>query len=328
MGWARLALVLTGVLVLVLVTAPLAAETQPARVYRVGVIMIGGPYSLAVDGLREGLRELGLEEGKQLVLLVRDAKGDLKSVDEAARNLERDNVDLIYSLSTSVTLATQRATKRVPIVFYAGADPVAVGLVENFRKPGGRLTGLHSQLTVITAKRLELLKEMVQKLRRVVAFYSPDNPSAQEAMKVARDAARQLKLVLVERRFSSVNELRASLHSLRPGEVDGMLYVSDATVTSQTDAILEAARTKKLPAIFNETASVASGALASYGISYHAVGRLSAKQIQRVLQGANPGDLPVEQLDRFRFTLNLKTAKAIGLTIPQSVLLRADEVIE
>ena len=256
---ARLSIVLAAILGLGLLAAPLAGEAQSARVYRVGVIMIGGPYSLAVDGLREGLRELGWEEGKQFVLLVHDAKGELKSAEEAAKTLERDNVDLIYSLSTSVTLATQRATTRVPIVFYAGADPVAAGLVKNFRKPGGRLTGIHSQLTVITAKRLEIRKEMVPRLRRVVVFYSPDNPSAQEAMRIARDAARQLKLELVERRFGSVKELRASLHSLRPGEADAMLYVSDATVTSQMDAILEAARTKKLPAIFNETGSIASG---------------------------------------------------------------------
>ena len=261
----------------------------------------GGPYSVAVDGLREGLRELGFEEGKQFTLHVRDAKGDLKAVEPAARDLERDNVDLIYSVTTTVTLATRGATKRVPIVFYAGADPVAMGLVENFRKPGGRLTGVHGQQADLTAKRLEVLKAMMPRLRRVVVFYSPDNPAARSSLAVLRDAARQLKVELVERRVASVEELRASLRSLRPGEVDALVYVADAMVTSQTDAIIDAARMKRLPTMFQEPASVAMGALASYGISLHAAGRLSAKQVQRVLQGAAPGDLPVEQLARPHF---------------------------
>jgi putative ABC transport system substrate-binding protein len=159
-----------------LFAAPLAAEAQPARVYRIGVVLQGGPYLEAVDGLRKGLAELELEEGKQFVLHVRDTKGDLKSVETEARRLEGEKVDMIYALATSVTLAAKRATKSVPIVFAAGTDPVAVGLVESIRKPGGRLTGIYSRFTDLTAKQLQLLKEMVPKLRRVVTFYSPDNP--------------------------------------------------------------------------------------------------------------------------------------------------------
>ena len=321
------AIALTGVVALTILGPRFAAEAQPARVYRIGVILLGGPYSLAVDGLRAGLRELGFEEGKQFVLDVRDGKGDLKSAEKAARTLEQENADLIYSVSTSVTLAARRATTRVPIVFYAGADPVAFGLAENFRKPGGRLTGVHGQLTDLTAKRLELMKEMVPRLRRVAVFYSPDNPSARPSVEFARVAARQLKLTLVERQFTSVSELRASLSSLRPGDADAIVYVADAMVTSQTDAIIETAKANKLPTMFQETASVVRGALASYGISYHAAGLLSAKQVHRILLGARPGDLPVEQLDRLHFAINLKTARAIGLTIPPAVLARADEVI-
>ena len=318
---------LAGVVALALLAAPLASEAQPARVYRIGVVLQGGPYSVAVDGLREGLRELGFEEGKQYILHVHDAQGDLKAVEPAARELERDNVDLIYSVTTTVTLATRGATKRVPIVFYAGADPVAMGLVESYRKPGGRLTGVHGQQTDLTAKRLDVLKAMMPKLRRAVVFYSPDNPAARSSLASLRDAARQLKVELVERRVASVEELRASLRSLRPGEVDALVYVADAMVTSQTGAIIDAARIKRLPTMFQEPASVAMGALASYGISLQAAGRLSAKQVQRILQGAAPGDLPVEQLARPHFVLNLKTAKELGLTIPTAVLVQADEVI-
>jgi putative ABC transport system substrate-binding protein len=316
------------ILILALFAAPLVVEAQQARVYHVGVVLQGGPYSPAVDGLRDGLRELGLEEGKQFVLHVRDAKGDLKSVEAAARSLEGEKVDLIYAVATSVTLAAKRATKNVPIVFYAGTDPVAVGLVESFRKPGGRLTGIHGQLTDLTAKRLQLLKEMIPRLRRVVTFYSPENPAAQQSVKIARDGARQLKVELLERPVASVEELRAGLRALRPGEADAFFYVADAMVASQAELIIDTARAKRLPTMFSDKGSVAKGALASYGESYYALARLSAKQVHRILLGANPGDLPVEQLDKLLFFINLKTAKALGLTIPQSVLMRADEVIE
>jgi putative tryptophan/tyrosine transport system substrate-binding protein len=311
-----------------LLAAPLAVEAQPARDHRIGVILQGGPYSAAIDGLRDGLKELGLEDGKQFSLQVRDTKGDLKSVATAARSLEEQKVAVIYALGTSVTLAAKRATRSVPVVFYAGTDPVAVGLVESLRKPGGRLTGVFGQFGNLTAKRLELLKEMIPKLRRVVTFHSPENPAAQQSMKIARDAARQLKVELVERPVASVEEVRAGLHALRPGEADAFFFVSDAMVNSQADLIIDTARAKRLPTMLAYEGGVAKGALASYGESYYALGRLSAKHVHRVLLGAVPGALPVEQLDRLHFVINLKTARALGLTISPSLLQRADQVIE
>jgi len=318
----------TGVLSLALLGLPDAAGAQQDRLYRVGVLLQGGAYSTAVDGLRDGLKELGLEEGKQFVLHVRDGQGDLKLVEAAARNLEGEHVDLIVAVTTTVTLAARRVTKSIPIVFYAGADPVSTGLVNSFPRPGGRLTGIHGQGTGLTGKRLELLKEMVPRLRRVVTFYRPDSPAAHQSVKVARGAARHLKLELVERPVASAEELRAGLRALRPGDADALLYVADAMVMSQTDLIIESARAKKLATMFGERGSVVRGALASYGESYYAIGRLSSKYVQRILRGASPGDLPVEQVDRLHFVINLKTAKALGLAIPQSLLIRADEVIE
>jgi putative ABC transport system substrate-binding protein len=237
-------------------------------------------------------------------------------------------VDLIVTITTTATLAAKSATRSVPIVFYAGTDPVSTGLVESYRKPGGRLTGIHGQSTLLAAKRVELLKEMIPKLRRIVTFYRPDSSGAQQSAKIARDAARQLKLELVERHVTSVEELRAGLRALRPGEADALLYVADAMVASQMELIIESARAKKLPTMVQERGSVERGALAAYGESFYVIGRLSAKYIHRILQGANPGELPVEQVDRLHFVVNLKTAKALGLTIPRSVLARADEIIE
>ena len=211
--------ILTGIFIVALVAMPLSVWAQPARVYRVGVVLLGSPYLPAIDGLRDGLRELGLE-GKQLILDVHDGKGDPKSVEAASKSLEQENVDVIVAVSTSATVAAKRATKSVPIVFYAGSDPVATNLVDSFRRPGGSLTGIHRQSTDLTAKRLELLKELIPSSRRVVTFYRPDNPVAGQSLKIARDAARRLKVELVERPVASVDELRAGLRALRPGEVD------------------------------------------------------------------------------------------------------------
>ena len=311
-----------------LLAVPLAARAQQPRVYRVGVVMQGGPYLGAVEGLRKGLAELGLEEGKQVILHVRDGKGDLKVVEQAAGDLEREKVDLIFSVASSVTLAVKRATKTVPIVFYVGSDPVALGVVESFRKPGGRFTGIYGRLADLTAKRLELLKEMLPRLHRVVMFYNPDNLVAERGMQAARDAARQLKVELVEHRVASVEELRAGVRALRAGEVDAYLAGTDGMVISQSALVIDTARVKKLPTMLTEVEGVAQGGLASYGVSYDAMGRLAAKYVQRILLGANPGELPVEQVDRLYFVINLKTAKALGLTIPPSLLQRADEVIQ
>jgi ABC-type uncharacterized transport system substrate-binding protein len=320
--------VLPSLLMFALVAAPLAVEAQQPRVYRIGAILQGGPYHDAVDGLRTGLKALGLEEGKQVVLHVRDAKGDLASAEAAARSLEEQKVDLIFALATSVTLTAKRVTKSVPIVFYVGTDPVSVGLVESFRKPGGRFTGIFGQFTDLTAKRLELLKEMIPKLRRVVTFYSPDNPAVRQSLEIARHTAGQLRIELLERPVTSVEALRAGLQALRPGEADALFPVADAMVVSQEELIIDTVRAKRLPTMVSHKENVARGALASYGENYFALGRLSAKHVQRILLGANPGDLPVEQLDRLQFVVNLKIAKAFGLTIPQSVLVRADEIIE
>jgi len=315
-------------LVLGVLSLSLLAEAQQAKVYRVGVILPGGPYYSRIDGLRDGLRELGLEEGKHFVLEIRDTKGDLKAVEAVARNLEREKVNLIYAVTTSVTTVVKRATADIPIVFAVGLDPVAAGLVESFAKPGGRLTGVHLLGTDLTAKRLEILKEILPKLRRVLTFYNPNNRSARESSKSAREAAQHLRVEFVERHVASVEELRAGLGALRAGEADAFFYVGDAMVTSQAQWIIAAAKAKRLPTMFHDRSFVAQGALASYGVNSREAGRLSAKHVQRVLAGTNPKDLPVENTDRFELVLNLRTAREVGLTIPPSILLRADEVIQ
>jgi ABC-type uncharacterized transport system substrate-binding protein len=303
------------------------ADAQQARVPRVGVVTQGGPYYEVIDGLREGLRKLGLQEGKEIVLDIRDAKGDLKVVEEEARRLESEKVEVLYTIATSVTNAVRHATNDIPIVFYAGNDPVVIGLVDSFAHPGGRLTGVHTRIGDLTAKRLEILKEMFPKLRRVATFYDPASAVSREAAKLGRDVAPQLGIQLVERHVASVQALRSALGALKKGDIDAYAYTSDAMVGSQAQLIIDTAKAKGFATMYHEGGLASAGALASYGISYYAAGFTSAKYVQRVLAGTKPKDLPIESIDKIELVINLKTAKQIGLTIPPNVLVRADKVI-
>jgi putative tryptophan/tyrosine transport system substrate-binding protein len=303
------------------------AESQQPKVYRVGVLLPGEAWYEIIDGLRVGLKQLGLEEGKQYALAIRDWKGDAKAAEEAARKFEQEKVNLIYTTSTNSTIAARRATAEIPIVFCAGTDPVFVGLVDSFAKPGGRLTGIYQPATDLTAKRLEILKEIVPNLRRVVTFYDPRRPTAIESSKLAREAAQQMGLQLVERHVASVEELQTGVRALRPGEVDAYLAVSDAIASNEAQFIIDTAKVKRLPTMFDFLSHVPKGGLASYAVSFHEMGRLSAKYVQRILTGVKPKDLPVEGVDKIALVINLKTAKDIGLTVPPNVLARADRVI-
>ena len=319
--------ILVWLLATFLLTTVSHAEAQQPKVYRVGVITAGGVFYEIIDRLRDGLRQLKFEEGKQFILTIRDTKGDVKAAEEAARNFEQEKVNLIYTTQTSVTIAAKRATADIPIVFCAGADPVPLGLVESFAKPGGRLTGVYTRVTDLTAKRLEILKEMVPKLRRVVTFYDPRNPVAIPSAKLAREEARRLGVELVERQVASVEELQAGMRALRAGEMDAYFQVSDALVAIQGELIVDTARVKRLPTMFFDQSYVIKGGLASYSVSYHEVGRVSAKYVQRILTGVKPKDLPVEGIDKIDLVINLKAAKEIGLTVPPNLLVRAQKVI-
>jgi putative tryptophan/tyrosine transport system substrate-binding protein len=319
---------LVGLLTTLFLTIVSYGEAQQAGVRRVGVIMQGGPYYEAIDGLRDGLRKLGLQESKDFILEIRDAKGDLKLAEESARQLEREKVDLIYTLATSVTKAVKQATTEIPIVFYAGNDPVALGLVESFAHPGGRLTGIHFRVGDLTGKRLEILKEIYPKLHRVVTFYDPSSSVSLEAAKFGRDAANQMGIELLERHVASVQELRSALGALKRGEIDAYAYTSDAMVGSQAQLIIDTAKAKGFATMYHEGGLVTDGALASYGISYYGAGLTSAKYVQRILAGIKPKDLPVETVDKIELVINLKTARQIGITIPQRVLTKADKVIK
>jgi putative ABC transport system substrate-binding protein len=305
-----------------------AASAQQPKVYRVGVLVPGEAWYEVIDGLRVGLKQLGLEEGKQFNLSIRDWKGDAKAAEEAARKFEQEKVNLIYTTSTNSTIAARRATAEIPIIFCAGTDPVVVGLVDSFAKPGGRLTGVYSLTTDLTGKRLEILKEIVPKLRRVVTFYDPRRATTIESAKQAREAAGQMGIQLIERHFASVEELQAVVRALKVGEADAYLAMAEPMAVNQSQLIIDTAKAKRLPTMHNFLSEVLKGGLASYNVNLHEVGRVSAKYVQRILTGVKPQDLPVEGIDKISLVINLKTAKDIGLTVAPNVLYRADRIIK
>jgi putative ABC transport system substrate-binding protein len=314
-------------LLIIAVIGDSVTAAQSGKAERVGVIRLGGVLARVADGLRLGLKELGLEDGKQVVLNVHDLNGDAKGVEAVTHKFEQDKVKLIFTHTTPVTSVAVKATKNVPIVFAVGTDPVGQGLIQSFGKPGGRLTGVQYLARDLTGKRMELLKEFLPSLRQIVTFYDPNNAVSNQGATLGREAAQQLKLKLVEQRIKSPVELSNALVNIKPRQFDAYLYIADPMIASQAQLIIDRARATKLPTMFHDQALVAGGALASYGQSYFEIGRRSAKYVQQVLAGTRPGDLPVETIDDVELAFNLSTAKEIGVTIPPNVLTRAAKVV-
>lgn len=305
-----------------------AAAQHAKNAKKVGVLIQGGPHHLGVEGLRYGLKAAGLEEGRDFELVVVEAKGDLKSVEAAAHEFERDKIDVIVGFSTSVSLAAKRSTSKVPIVFAAGSDPVAFGLVESIAKPGSRLTGVHTITTDLTAKRLEILSELMPGLRRVVTFFNPENRMARSAMDEAREAARALGIDFLSQEVASPEDVRERTFSLESTQADAYFFVSDSMVITQDSLIVEAATRLGLATMGYELDIVRKGALVGYGVNYREFGRRVANHVSRILAGAEAGDLPVEALELPALAINLKTAKQLGIEVPATLIGRAEEVIE
>lgn len=304
------------------------ARAQQQRTYRIGVIYPGGPLIDTISGLRDGLKELGFAEGKQFTLVIEDIKGDTKAAESAAKKFEREKVDLIFAMASTVIAAVKQATASVPIVFAIGSDPVALGLADDFARPGGRLTGVHYLVRDLTAKRLEILKEILPKASRVVAFYNPETKVAADGAALAREEAKRLGIKLLERQVKSIDELRNGLQALKSGEADALFYIADPMVVAEAQLIIDTAKAKKLPTMLQDEGLVVKGGLASYGQNYHEIGRLAAKYVQRILGGTAPKNLRIETVDNADLAINLKTAKELGVTVPPNVLARARRVIK
>ncbi len=309
------------------VGTPLAEAQQAARVWRIGLFHVGIDHiPPSLDGLREGLKALGYEEEKNIFLDWRNL-ADEEAARTTAQEFVRKRVDLIVAFENQTIRAAKVATSEIPIVFLHATDPVAAGLVKSLSHPGGNLTGLGG-LGDVPAKRIELFKEAVPHLRRLLILIDPEDPVTPSILGDVRRAAATLKLRLVEREATHQADLDRIFGPLKKGAADGVFVVSPNLQIRFSGLIIRLAFERGLPLLSHRKEWVERGALVSYGTDFRSVGREAARYVDKILKGAKPADLPVEETSRFELAINLKTAKALGLKIPQSLLIRADEVIQ
>jgi len=312
-----------------LLAAPLAAEAQPARkVHHVGVLQVGAPPEPLVEAFREGLRDLGYVEGRDIVLEYRWAEGKLDRLPELAAELVGLRVDVITTLSTPAAIAARHATTTIPIVFTGVGDPVGTGVVSSLAHPGGNVTGLSILATELSGKRLEILREMVPKVSRVAMLWNDTNPSMVLRVREAEAAAATLGVTLLSLGVHDLIAFDPAFAAIVNGRAGALLTLVDPFTRQHRQRIVDFAAQRHLPALYEAREFVEAGGLMCYGPSLLVIQRRSAAYVDKILKGAKPADLPVELPTRFELVINLKTAKALGLTIPPSLLGRADEVIE
>jgi putative ABC transport system substrate-binding protein len=313
-----------------LLAGPLAAEAQPqAKVNRLGFLGGASPvgYAHLVEALRQGLHDLGYVEGKNLAIEYRWAEGKYDRLPDLAAELVRLKVDLIVTHGTPASLAAKQATPTIPIVMAIVGDVVATGLVTSIPRPGGNITGSTFFFPELSAKRVELLKEAVPRTTRIAALTNRDNPGARPSLDAMEPIAKLLKVELQTVGVRGPDDFPDAFSAMVKGRVDGVVVIDDGMLIANARQVADLAAKHRLPTIgFREYAD--AGGLLAYAVNFPAIWRRAAVFVDKILKGAKPGELPIEQATRFEFVVNLKSAKTLGLTIPSSVLARADEIIQ
>jgi putative ABC transport system substrate-binding protein len=309
-----------------LLAAP-PAEAQPARNVRIGVLIFSTPATDPnLPVLRDALRRLGWMEGGNLTIEYRHGEGRIERLSQYAVELVQLKPDLIYALGGDVAPFAKSATSTVPIVVVVSNDPVQAGLVASLARPGGNLTGLTFLLSDLAAKRLEMLRQIAPKTARVGILWNPDHTDPD--FRETQTAAPKLGVDIVSLEVRRPDDFEAAFKTALRDRIDALIVVSSRLMTRERQRILEFGTTHRLPVATGWGAWAKGGALLTYGPNIDDIVRRSAVHVDKILRGARPADLPVEQPTRFELVINLKTAKALGLTIPQSLLLQADQVIE
>lgn len=320
--------ILIGLLATILLTSDPSAEAQQAsRVFRIGYLGTGsrGPFS---DAFEQGLRDHGYEIGKNLVIEYRSAEGKFDRFPALAAELVRLNVDVIVTSINPTIVAAQQATSTIPIVMTFGNDPLGAGLIASLAHPGGNLTGLTMDTgDELLGKRLELMKEALGKLSRLAVLYNSANIGHQLYLKNLEAPARALQITLLPVAYRKEGDFENAFQTMASKQASGVFLFSDGVSFGQRPVIANLAIKHRLPAGFPAKEYVEAGGLLSYGPDLEYISRRGAVYVDRILKGAKPADLPVEQPTKFELVINLKAAKQIGRTIPQKVLARADQVI-
>jgi putative tryptophan/tyrosine transport system substrate-binding protein len=315
-------------------SAPLAADAQPAgKAPRVGYLYAGSRSAPGAQGrldiFRQGLRDLGYVEGRNVVFEYRDAEGRYDRLPDLAADLARLKVDVIVAVPTAAAVAAKNASETIPIVMIGVGDPVGLGLIASLARPGGNVTGLSYSVGMGTfGKELGLLNEAVPKVRRVAILSNPANPVQPLAIRDVKVAARSLGVQLQLLEARGATEFDGAFAAMAKERVGALLAVADSMFLLHGARLADLAARSRLPAAYGYRETVEAGGLMSYGPSLPDLWRRAAGYVDKILKGAKPGDLPVEQPTKFELVINLKTAKALGLTVPPSLLARADEVIE
>jgi putative ABC transport system substrate-binding protein len=301
---------------------------QPAKIRRLGLLQPGAPPEPLIEAVREGLRDLGYIEGRDIIFEIRWAEGNLDRLNDLAAELVAAKVDLIHTFSTPAAIAAQRATSIIPIVFTGVGDPVGTRVVANLAHPGGNVTGLSTLATELSAKRLEILHEIVPDMSRLAMLWNDTNPSMVLRARESQEAGTKLGVTIQSFGVHDLVDFEAAFAAMRRGRFAALLILADPFTRAQRKRIVDLAVQLRLPAIYELREFVESGGLISYGPSLLALQRRSAIYIDKIFKGAKPGDLPVEQPTVIELTINMKTAKTLGIKIPNSILVRADKVIE
>jgi len=306
-----------------------AEAQQPKKVARIGYLTAQSAVAEQprLESFRQSLRALGQIEGQNFVIEFRHTDGKFEQLPDLAAELVRLQVDVLVANTTNAALAAKGATRTIPIFFIGVSDPIAAGLVESLARPGGNITGLTNIAPVLAGKRLELLKETVPKLSRVAVLWDPQNPGSTPQWKESQLAARKLDLHLHSMEVSSVDKYEDAFKKAIQARSAALAATLNPLANSNQKRIVNLANSNRLPAIYSRGDYVDGGGLMSYAPNFVADGRDAARLVDKILKGAKPGDLPVEQPKKFEFIINLKAAKQIGLTIPPNVLARADRVI-
>jgi putative tryptophan/tyrosine transport system substrate-binding protein len=316
-------------LTLSLLVAPLVADAQPsAKVARIGYLSVaGGTGSPLVEAFRQGLRELGYVEGQNVTIAFRTAEGSDR-LPALAAELVQLPVDIIVTAGENAARAVQHATRTIPIVLVASSDPIELGLVASLARPGGNLTGLSLMSLGLAGKRLELLKEAVPTAARVGVLFNPASIGAGQQWRETERAAQALGVQLQALEVRHAEELERAFAAATSAGIGALMVWRSFLIVAHQTRILQLAAQSRLPVMSDLGAFVDDGGLMSYGPSLPDAFRRAATYVEKILNGAMPGDLPIEQPTKFELVLNLKTAKAMGITIPPSLLFLADEVIQ
>ncbi|MGC1792502.1 MAG: ABC transporter substrate-binding protein [Pseudolabrys sp.] len=306
----------------------IARAQQAAKLRRIGILSPELPPPGFLEAFRQGLRELGYVEGQNIAFEIRSAEGYGQRLAALANHLVELKVDVIVAVNTQSVQAAKKASTTIPIVMTRIADPVKSGLVRSLSKPGGNITGLSFMVDELSGKRLALLKEAFPSVSRVAVLWHEANPGADIAVGAIKAASRELGLQLLLLPVHGSADLVGAFQAAARGRVEALIVIDDVVTTQHRVEILNLAATHSLAVVSQYRAFAEAGALLAYGPNTSTMYRRAAYYVDRILKGADAGDLPVEQATKFDLAINLKTAKALGVTIPPSLLARADEVIE